>query len=240
MTIYLETIKEIKELASQSVIRDKRDVAQYLNRCSAFVLMAEGVYGRVYHLPDEPDKVVKVCTDKPDGYYIFARWCMAPENRGNPHLPVIYCEDVIAVSDASVIHCYVIERLAEVTDDGARAVEPRHFHHYGFGILWVACKAVMQSFGTDHRHFPQEIQTLESFVERIRAASVHLSAKTDNGITDTVDDDVINAYGSFLTTLFAVLTHLSPIGVMDLHGSNFMLRDDMVVITDPIAHKYTN
>ena len=112
MKIYSETIQEIKTLVEQNEIKDKQDIEQYLDRCSELDPVAEGVYATVYNLPDEPDKVVKVCPDKKDGYYIFARWCMTPENQSNPHLPIIHREDVIALPCGMVVRVYVVERLS--------------------------------------------------------------------------------------------------------------------------------
>ena len=189
----------------------------------------------VFH---EPDKVVKVCPDKKDGYYIFARWCMTPENQSNPHLPIIHREDVIALPCGMVVRVYVVERLSDFTDDGSRATQPQHFHDYDFGLLWGSFKAVMQSFGIDNSEFPEEIRTLEVFVEKIKVSSSHLVKRTDNDISEVVDDDIIESHEDFLETLFDVLTQLSTVGSMDLHGGNFMLRGDTVVITDPIAHQY--
>ena len=76
------------------------------------------------------------------------------------------------------------------------------------------------------------------FVEKIKVSSSHLAKRMDNDILDRVDDGIIESYEDFLGTLFNVLTQLSPVGSIDLHGGNFMLRGDTVVITDPIAHKY--
>ncbi|WP_257282737.1 hypothetical protein [Endozoicomonas sp. SESOKO1] len=238
MKIYSETIQEIKALVEQHEIRDKQDIEQYLDRCSELDPVAEGIYATVYNLPDEPDKVVKVCPDKKDGYYLFARWCMTPENQSNPHLPVIHREDVITLPCGIVVRIYVVERLSDFMDDGSRATQPRHFHDYDFGLLWGACKAVMQSFGVDNSGFNGEIKTLEVFVEKIKVSSSNLVKRTDNDISDVVDSSIIESHDDFLQTLFDVLTQLSTVGSMDLHGGNFMLRGDTVVITDPIAHKY--
>ena len=239
MKIYSEAIQEIKTLVEQNEIRDKQDIAQYLDRCSELDPVAQGVYSTVYHIPDEPDKVVKVCPDKKDGYYLFARWCMKPENQSNPHLPVIHREDVIALPCGIVVRVYVVERLSDFTDDGSRATQPHHFHDYDFGLLWDACKAVMQSFGLDNSEFSEEIKTREVFVEKIKVSSADLVKREEgNNIEDVVDDNIIESHDDFLQTLFDVLTQLSGVGSMDLHGGNFMLRGDTVVITDPIAHKY--
>lgn len=238
MKIYSETIQEIKTLVEQNEIKDKQDIEQYLDRCSELDPVAEGVYATVYNLPDEPDKVVKVCPDKKDGYYIFARWCMTPENQSNPHLPIIHREDAITLPSGMVVRVYVVERLSDFTDDGSRATQPQHFHDYDFGLLWGAFKAVMQSFGMDNSEFPEEVKTLEVFVEKIKVSSSYLVKRTDNDISEVVDDSIIESHEDFLETLFDVLTQLSTVGSMDLHGDNFMLRGDTVVITDPIAHQY--
>ena len=90
----------------------------------------------------------------------------------------------------------------------------------------------------DNSEFPEEIKTLEVFVEKIKVSSSDLVQRAGNNISDVVDDGIIESHEDFLQTLFDVLTQLSTVGSMDLHGGNFMLRGDTVVITDPIAHRY--
>ena len=181
MKIYSETIQEIKALVEQNEIKDKQDIEQFLDRCSELDPVAEGVYATVYNLPDEPDKVVKVCPDKKDGYYIFARWCMTPENQSNPHLPNIHREDIITLPCGMVVRVYVVERLSDFTDDGSRATQPQHFHDYDFGLLWGSFKAVMQSFGMDNSEFPEEIKTDDEYSEK---------EEDDDDKTDSDDEDV--------------------------------------------------
>ena len=238
MTIYSETIQEFSDLVSDDAIRNSSDAVQYLDRCTEFDPIAEGVYATVYNLPDEPDKVVKVCTNKKDGYYLFARWCMSSANRQNPHLPLIHREDVIELPNGFRVRFYVIERLDDITEDGSHPLQPDHFHDLAFGTLWNAFKTVALSYGMDHRALPDEIESLDVFIDEIKKASQLIAKKPGNESIPTLKEKTIEEYDDFLKTLYDVLIQLSPVGVMDLHGNNFMLRGDTIVITDPVSHKH--
>ncbi len=238
MTIYSEAIQEMSELASNEEICHPSDAVQFLERCTEFDPIAEGVYATVYNLPDEPDKVVKVCTSRKDGYYLFARWCMSRENRENPHLPLIHREDIVELPNGLKIRFYVIERLEDITEDGSHPVQPDHFHNMDFGTLWNAFKTVAFSYGMDHRSLPDEIESLDAFIAEIKKASEQLSQKPGNDSLPSLKEQTLEEYDAFLRTLYDVLIQLSPVGVMDLHGNNFMLRGDTIVITDPLSHKH--
>ncbi|CAM3423166.1 hypothetical protein [Parendozoicomonas haliclonae] len=239
MTIYSNTIKEIQELTKSEAFLTEQDVTIFLNRCSEFESIAAGIYAEVYNLPDEPDRVVKVCTDNQDGYYLFARWCMLPENISNPHLPIVHREDIIELPEGRVVRIYVLERLTDITDEDVTATCPTHFHDIDFGALWVSLRNVTLPFYIQQKRFADEIKSLTEFIETIKQPVEHLPTEEDNSTTTTVvDSSVISEHEAFIRTLFDVLTFISPIGMMDLNGSNCMLRGDTVVITDPIGHKY--
>ncbi len=238
MDIYFDTLEEIKTLVETEQLYHLGDVTIFLDRCSDLDLLATGVYAEVYNLPGEPDKVVKVCTDSKDGYHVFARWCMRPENQDNPHLPNIHREDAIELGSGKVVRFYVLERLDHMTDDGKEATRPHHFHDIDFGLLWGSLRTITLSFFTNEKTFSHEFETLDDFIEQIKKSKIHMLSSSEHLTPPRVDDDIIDDHEGFIETLFEALTHIAPVGMIDLNGSNYMLRDDTVVITDPIAQKH--
>ncbi|WP_108946062.1 hypothetical protein [Shewanella halifaxensis] len=240
MEPYLDAIKEIKELADAEEIHRVDDVSIYLERFTDLDLIATGIYAEVYEMPGEPDKVVKLCNSKIDGYYLFARWCMRPENQHNPHVPTIHREDTVELSSGRIVRFYVMERLEDISDDGTEPTRPSHFHDYDFGKLWGTLRTLTLPFADPKKQFNEQIQTADEFVEQIQEPRSHFYMNADERKPVVIDDQIIDDHEALLNTLFDVLSFVDEHGVMDLHGGNYMLRGDTIVITDPISHKYAN
>ncbi|WP_205619498.1 hypothetical protein [Ferrimonas senticii] len=238
MEIYLETIEELEQLADAAELKRSDDVSIYLERFSDLELMATGVYAEVYDLPGEPDKVVKVCLSEIDGYYLFAQWCMRPQNQDNPHIPTIHREDVITLPSGKVVRFYVMERLEEISDTGREATLPSHFHDSDFGLLWGALRTITMPYAYNKKAFAHEVDSVEQLVDKIQDTTEHFYMNSASSEPAIVEDQVIEQHQDLLETLFEVLSHVSLKGVVDLHGGNYMLRGDTIVVTDPISHQH--
>ncbi|MGS0682398.1 hypothetical protein ACVBIL_14685 [Shewanella sp. 125m-7] len=69
--------------------------------------------------------------------------------------------------------------------------------------------------------FTDEVSSVDEFGEQIQEPRSHFYMNSAERKPVLIDDNIIDDHW-----------------VMDLHGGNYMLRGDIIVIADPISHKY--
>ncbi|MFI3245563.1 MAG: hypothetical protein R3Y10_03620 [Ferrimonas sp.] len=238
MDAYLAALAELQQLAQDNALTQPADVSVFFERLTPLTGVATGRYAEVYALPETPDKVVKLCYNHKDGYYRFARWCMRPENQSNRHVPRIFREDCVVISATRVVRIYVLERLSEISLIGKEATRPNHFMDVQFGQLW----GMLRTLTLPLRQPQAWAQLLWPSFERFTAQLLQPRRTFYMNSADKqplqLSAEALAKYDALLRTLYELLQYIAPLGTVDLHGGNYMLRGETVVITDPLANLF--
>lgn len=208
--------------------------------------LGSGAFGSVYAHP-ENDKVIKHCSDR-DAYYMFARWCMAPEQLNNPHLPKIYEEQMYRAEDGTYFFIYVIERLSQATKPSSSRTTPdiaSDIHDPAIGVLWKSARILTSDIGWSHNRFNELYPTNMIFMRELRKITKdHYKPGSPKWPTLLTVKHIARTK-LFIDTMYKIFSMSSSIGNLDFHGGNIMMRkstdkrsrngNGSMVITDPIS-----
>ncbi len=236
----------IKQVEGKSC--DTHDVRRIINRAhnepqfdfKELLTLGSGAYGSVLCHPEE-DKVIKICAAD-DGYYMFARWCMEPEQLANPHLPNIYehlfFKNDSSESDDDQVFVFIMEKLERPArerspDRGRDLVEQQQ------GAIWNAAWNVCYRGG---ERFNDEYDTMFLFKKAIMKELRELHQTDQIKFAPTVR--LLMTQEALLKTYFDIARYFCSIAHIDMHGGNIMLRPGSnfprrltgtVVVTDPVS-----
>lgn len=218
-----QTLDEAQTLIHHGDIHSARQLHQFLQRCSPLSLLAEGKYATVYALPDEPDRILRVCADPEDGYPLFQQWCAQQPN--NPHLPQCHNSIQLPLNLRQQAQLTTLERLNPISSRTEPPTAAEHFNAPEFGELWAVINTLIRRMERDQQTFCDLAPTLNHWLQHLHNAALPA--------------ELLQQHHTLLLTLFNLFTATAPLARLDLHGDNFMLRGDTVVILDPLARRYT-
>lgn len=209
------------------------------------VELGSGAFGSVYTNPCDENTVIKVSTYR-DAYYMYARWCMRPENNSNPHVPKVYEEVVFKGPNGQHTYVHVIEKLVppcrkrSEPDAKYGPDNPSEVQNTLVGLIWAACYRIARHADYEMTSkFKTELDYLREVVKEVKN---HAIKDDDIKYTPTLSQimrhkQLINTFRD-ISYLFDDTSHL------DMHGGNIMLRPGVtyskdfrgdLVITDPVA-----
>lgn len=221
--------------------------------------LGSGAFGTVYE-HYEKNKVIKQSTQR-DAYYMFARWCMEPEQRDNPHLPNIFEERLYVDEDGTQIFIHVLERLEtpsvarvmhQAKHKGRRCSNPdtpADCPDAAIGMMWKAARSLSRKHGWARNEFNTTFPTKPIFIKHLlkECHASHNAEPKEYPVMITYAH--LRRYRGWVSTVFTLFDKFSPIANLDFHGGNIMIRPGenylkratgTLVITDPVSEIYSS
>lgn len=226
-----------------------RDAYQEVFKKHNCKYIASGAFGSVYEHPDS-DKVIKISTQR-DAYYMFARWCMLPAQRNNPHLPEVYEEKMVKTRNGFMF-IHVIEKLVvpkSLRTENRTPEVPSDCPDVIIGTMWGVVRKMTRSQGWTRGEFATAYPTRLSFMREIlkRSKQRHKDDPFDFPYVLKIID--LRRHQLFVNTMYELFIKFADIANLDFHGGNIMLRkgkrynsrrSGTIVITDPVSEIYSS
>lgn len=209
----------------------------HLNDIEGIKQLGSGAFGAVFN-HFEQDKVIKLSSDR-DAYYMFARWCMEPEQQDNPYLPRIYDEYVFTSEYGNKVFLHVMEQLVAPVSMKARQ-KRRSSPNSGKevpnsveGYIWEHTYHLTRQFFRGTQSPVTKLNYLKELRKRF---------KEDHECNINVLQ--IQRSMKLIDTCFTIFSQFKEIASLDFHSGNIMLRPGQnykrrgtgtLVITDPVS-----
>lgn len=241
--VFLQTMLSQNLEAADVNYNFKKHFEKLIN--GKIVELGSGAFGSVYTNPCNENTVIKVSTYR-DAYYMYARWCMRPENADNPHVPKVYEEVVFKGPNGQNTYVHVIEKLVPPcrtkTDPDSKygPDNPSEVQNTLVGLIWAACYRIARHADYEMvNKYKTELDYLREVVKEVK-----LQAQQDDDITYSPTLRQIMLHKQLIHTFRDISYLFDDTSHLDMHGGNIMIRPGEtyskdfrgdLVITDPVA-----